>query len=66
MAVPDAVDDGHCDCTEKRDVLSEHRDESPEHRDEFKLKEFPDHRDESKVSKVITNIERRIKILETS
>ena len=28
MAVRDTVDDGHCDCTEKHDVSSEHRDES--------------------------------------
>ena len=41
MAVQDAVDDGHCECTENFDVLSEHRDET-------KLKDFPEHRDESK------------------
>ena len=40
MAVQDAVDDGHCDCTEEHDVLSERRDES-------KIKEYQEHRDES-------------------
>ena len=28
MAVRDTVDDGHCDCSEKDDVRSEHRDEA--------------------------------------
>ena len=41
MAVQDTVDNCHCDCTEKHDVLSEHRYES-------KVKEFPEHRDGSK------------------
>ena len=50
MAVQDTVDNCHCDCTEKHDVLSEHRFES-------KAKEFPEHPDGSKVRKVITNIE---------
>ena len=49
MAVRDIVEDGHCNCTEKHDVSSEHRDES-------KLTEVP-HPDESKFRKVIKNIE---------
>ena len=49
MAVQDTVD-GHCDCIDKHDVISEHREES-------KFQEFPEHRDESKKRKVITNIE---------
>ena len=57
MAVPDAVDDGHCDCTEKHDVISEHRDESKfeessEHHDGSKLwKSHHEHRDGSKLWK---------------
>ena len=35
MAVQEIVEDGHCDCTEKHDLISEHRDES-------KVKEFQD------------------------
>ena len=27
LAAQDSVDDGHCDCNEKHDELSEHRDE---------------------------------------
>ena len=50
MAVRDIVEDGHCDCTEKHDVSSEHRDES-------KLTEVPVHPDESKFRKIITNFE---------
>ena len=38
MAVQDTVDNCHCDCTEKNDVLSEHRYKS-------KVKESPEHSD---------------------
>ena len=50
MAVRDTVENGHCDCSEKHDVRTEHR-------DELKFTEFPERRDESKLRRVIKNIE---------
>ena len=63
MAVRDIVEDGHCDCTEKHDVSSEHRDESkltevPVHPDESKIqKNHHELRDGSKFGKVVTKVE---------
>ena len=47
VTVQDTVDDGHCDCIQKHDVISQHRDESKleqsqEHRDESKFQEYHD------------------------
>ena len=39
MAVRGIVEDGHCDCIDTHQVISEHRDES-------KFKEFKEDRDE--------------------
>ena len=41
MAVQDTLNDGHCDCTEKHDVISEYSEES-------KFQEFPEYGDGSK------------------
>ena len=55
MAVRDTVDDGHCDCTEKHDVSSEHCGES-------KITEFQELCDEIKIEEKSSRTSRRVKI----